>query len=53
MQCTGRAGSMPAELPDALGEVDAHCLESLASAETLASLGWVQGLSSCLLTGPE
>ena len=51
MQCTDRAGSMPAEHPGAPGEVDAHCLGNLASAETLEPLGWLQGLSSCLMTG--
>ena len=50
MQCIGRAGSTPAVLPGAPGEVDAHCLGSLASAETLAPLSWVQGLRSCLTT---
>ena len=40
---------MPAELPGAPGEVDAHCLGSLVSAETLEFLGYVQGLSSCLM----
>lgn len=53
VQCTGRAGSTSAELPGAPGEVDAHCLGSLASAETLEPLGWIQGLRSCLMTLDE